>query len=426
MISSSILPRFEHFMLPGNVRLGIHPTRKLKTILVKVYLAADLDDTATSRALLPMVLRRGTSRLRDMQAINRYLESLYGAGIWSSVAKIGEWHVTRFRLEVVNDLFLREREDLFRRGIEFLREILLDPLVVDEGFHPDYVAREKETLRVNIESLLDDKGAYAAFRCAEEMCREEAYRLNEQGRVDQLDAIEARRIYGSYRDWMDACPLAVYVAGDVDIDVAREMVANVFRSQRSGSGSLRPAPPPVPVRGVKVVKERLEVNQGKLVLGFRHGITHADELYEALLVMNGVLGGFSHSKLFQNVREKASLAYSASSWLERTKGLLFIACGIAVEKYDRALAISLEQVEAMRRGEISEEEIDSTVKTILNQNLMLEDNFSALADVDYSWGLHGRDLDLAGFRERLQNVSRERIVEAARKLEHDTTYFLHN
>ena len=129
---------------------------------------------------------------------------------------------------------------------------------------------------------------------------------------------------------------------------------------------------------------------------------------------------------FQNVREKASLAYSARSWVERTKGLLYMSCGIATENYEQALEISLAQLEAISEGEINDGEFDASLKTILNQNRMLEDNFPALVGSDFIWRLHGGELDLAGLRERLEKVSRDDIAAAAATIRHDTTFFLHS
>ena len=413
-------------MLPGGIRLGINSNGKLKTILVKIYVAADLDETVTQRVLLPMVLRRGTAHLTDMQVISRDLEGLYGAGFSNSAAKVGEWHITKFRLEVVNDLFLPSPENLFEKGLEFLRQVLCDPLEVDGAFHRDYVEQEKVTLQRSIEALVDDKSAYASFRCTEEMCRDEPYRLNEQGQVEHLAEIQPQELFAARRRWFEGAPMAIYIAGDLDVEKTRATVERIFRLPRQSTQTLSPLPPRVPVGDPREVRERLSVNQGKLVLGFRHGVTYTDDRYEAFLLMNGILGGFSHSKLFQNVREKASLAYYASSWPERTKRLLFVGCGIGVKNYEKALKIILEQVEAMKQGDITDEEIDSTVKTILNSNLMLEDNFSALADVDYVYSLHGREVDLDAFRRKLKAISKESIVDVARELEHDTTYFLHN
>jgi predicted Zn-dependent peptidase len=407
------------------VRLDVHRTHKLKTVQVRASFIADLDAGVTRRALIPLVLRRGSRGLPNLKLVNRHLEELYGAGVASGVVKVGEWQVLRFQLEVVNDRFLPGETGVVRRGIEFLRDLVFDPLEVDGGFHPDYVEQEKANLRLSIESLVDDKAAYAHFRCVEEMCPEEPYRLNEQGRIEDIGSIGPIDLFADYRNWVRGAPLRLHVAGDLDVDAVRGEIASVFAVHRTAPVGLRPLPAAVPVGEVREFRERLDVNQAKLVLGFRHGITYADERYEALLVMNGVLGAYSHSKLFRNVREKASLAYSVGSGLERTKGLLFISAGISAESYQRALGIILEEVEALRRGEVAQDEIESTVRTILNQNLMLEDNIDALIEADFVWSLHGRPLDLEAFRRRITAVTRGDIVEVARRLQHDVTYLLH-
>ena len=420
-------PSFTHFHLPGNFHLAVNSNKKMKTVLFTVSVLANLVETVTRMALLPVILRRGTRLHPDMQSISRYLEGLYGASLASFVIKIGEWHVLRFRLEVVNERFLPGEKGLLHKALELLVELLREPLEVAGGFHPEYLEQEKVNLRRAIESLVDDKAAYAEHRLVEEMCSKEPYRLNEQGRVQDIPEIEPKALRDLHGKWVRRYPLHVYAAGDIDVRETRDLVASVFSAgspAREGGYVLNGIPRPVPVSSMREVEERMDVNQARLVLGFRHGITHADPSYEALLLMNGILGGFSHSKLFQNVREKASLAYSVHSALERTKGLLFISSGIAPENHRKALDIILEHVEALKKGEISDEEIQATVLTILNSNEMLEDNLGALADVDFVWSLHGRELDLAGFREKLKKVGRDEIVAAARRLQHDTTYLL--
>lgn len=418
---------FVHSHLPGDFHLAMNSNKKMKTVLVTVSVLGNLDEAVTRMALLPAMLRRGTRSHPDMQSISRYLEDLYGASLAAYVQKVGEWHLVRFRLEVVNERFLPEEGGLVRKGMEFLRELIQQPLVVDDGFHPEYLEQEKINLRRLIESLVDDKAAYAERRLVEEMCSEEPYRLCEQGCVEDIAAIDAKSLLDLHGTWVSEYPVYVYVMGDIDVAATRDLVTEVFSTaagKRKGGYQLSAAPPPVRVGRVREKEERMDVNQAKLVLGFRHGVTYADASYEALLFMNGILGGFSHSKLFQNVREKENLAYSIYSSLERTKGLLLISGGIAPENRDKAVAIILGQIEALQKGEVSEEEIQATRLTILHSNEMLEDNLGALADVDFSWSLHGRKLDLLTFRERLQTVQKDEIVEVARRLEHDTTFLL--
>lgn len=419
-------PGFERFSLDSSVPLNVNSNRKLKNIFVKVFVMADLDDGYTSRSLVPMVLRRGTTRLPDMQELRRYRESLYGCILGSSVIKVGEWQAVVFSLDIVNEAFLPSEESLFEKGLQLLRELIFDPLVEDGAFRGEYVEREKDLLATNINSLVDDKSEYAILRCTEEMCSGEPYRRHELGSIDDLDGIEAAGLLGFYRDWSTTAPFSLYVCGDVDPVQVRDQVSEVFSFERSGEKTLSALPERVEVSEVKEVRERFDVNQARLVMGFRHGVRPGDGCYEALLMLNAILGGFAHSKLFQNVREKASLAYSAHSWVERTKGLLYMACGIATENYDRALDICLAQLRAIEEGEISDEEFDSSLKTIINQNRMLEDNFPMLVGSDFIWRLHGEELDLKAMRERLEKVTRDEIAAAAATIRHDTTYFLHS
>ena len=419
-------PEFERFTLDSAVPLAVNSNQKLKNIYVKVFVMADLDEEYTSRSLVPMVLRRGTTRLPDMQELRRYRENLYGCTLGSSVLKVGEWQMVVFSLDIVNEAFLPGGESLFEKGLQLLRELIFDPLVEGGAFRGEYVEREKGLLENNISSLVDDKNEYAVLRCTEEMCSSEPYRRHELGSIDEIAGIEAEGLLRFYQDWSSTAPLSLYVSGDVDPAAVRDTVSEVFSFQRPEQKSLSSLPARVEVAEVKEIREQFEVNQAQLVMGFRHGVHPGDGHYEALLMLNAILGGFAHSKLFQNVREKASLAYSARSWVERTKGLLYMACGIATENYEQALEICLAQLKAIEEGEISDEEFDASRKTIINQNRMLEDNFPMLMASDFIWRLHGEELDLGAMRDRLEKVTREEIAATAATLRHDTTYFLHS
>ncbi len=417
---------FDRVPLPSGATLHLNSTPKLKTILVKATFTGDLDATVTRKALLPMVLRRGTRRFPDMKAIHRHLEELYGSSLVSDVSKIGEWHAVKFRLEAVNDRFLPGGNGVFRDALAFLRELIQEPRMVQGSFDAGYLEQEKHNLRRTIEGLIDDKAQYALERCIREMCAGEEFRRFELGDVADLEGIDAPSLTATYRDWRGRYPIDVYVSGDIDPAATRDLFAETFKDQRSPDLVLRPPPRPVPVGEPRTVEEKMEVNQGKLVLGYRHGVTYPEGDLEAMVMMNGVLGTFSHSKLFQNVREKASLAYDVHSTLEKTKGLLFVVSGIAVENFQRALEIIQAQVRALAAGEITEDELSATRESFLNHLTMMEDNPAELIEVDRVWRLHGREFDLPGYRKALRAVERDRIAKAAGLLKLDTIYFLRN
>src|SRR5262245_15526208 len=195
-------PEFTHFEFPGAVHLAINSNRKMKTVHCGATLVANLDESVTRRALLPMVLRRGTRRYPDMQAITRRLEGLYGTALAAYVQKIGEWHLIRFRLDVVNDKFLPGEGGVLRAALGLLKEVMHDPLVVGGGFQPAFFAQEKENLKRSIESLIDSKAAYAEQRLIEVMCAGEPFRLYDQGRIADLPAIGPDSLYADYRAWV--------------------------------------------------------------------------------------------------------------------------------------------------------------------------------------------------------------------------------
>lgn len=422
-------PEFFTGRLPGGVGVAIHPTKKTKSVVVAAHLVGDLDATATRKALIPMVLRRGTRSHPDLLAIQRHLENLYGSSVASYVEKVGEWQVVAFRLEVTNERFIPGARGILRDGLAFFRELLWEPLTVDGAFREEYLEGEKTNLRLAIESLLDNKAAYAAQRLVEEMCRGEPYALYEHGRVEDIPGIDARSLRAHHEEWIRTYPLELHVAGDVEVGAIFDLLSEVFspaKTPRSGGHRVRGLPDPVPAGAVRRFVEKRDVHQARLCLGFRHGIRYADPMYEALLVMNGVLGapGFPQSKLFQNVREKASLAYSVSSSVERTKGLLFIRGGVAPENLSRAEEIILEQVAAIERGDVTESELEAARAMILNSNEMLEDDPDGLIWVHFTWTLNGRPFDLEGFRDRVRKVDAGAVAEVARCLKHDATYVL--
>lgn len=416
---------FHRFDLPGNIRLAVLPTKKLKTVQVQVFFPGNLDETVTTRALVPMVLRRGTASQPDMQAIQKHLEHLYGASVVTDVNKIGEWEVSKFRLETVNDRFVPGDEQVFARALQFLREFIFDPRLEENGLlREEYVEQEKNNLGRMIESLVDQKDQYALERLIREMCADEPFRRYEYGDVADLPGITAESLTADWREWSRSFPCEIYVTGDLDVERTRALVEETFAVERGGSYDLQSVPALRSAGEVRTFREEMAVNQGKLCLGYRCGTNYAAGDLEATVLMNGVLGSFSHSKLFQNVREKASLAYDAHSVFEKTKGLVFVVSGIAVENYEKALDIIKKQVEALCQGDISDDELESTRESFDNHLQMLEDNLGSFMEVDFLWRLHGQEFDLEDYRKRLRAVTRDRIVAAAETLELDSVFFL--
>lgn len=410
----------------GRIRLHVMPTKRFKTYQFTLYAGVPLSDADVTRtALLPFVLRRGTAATPETRAFRERLDDLYGAGFGFDVMKRGDSHVIVFQLEVLQDRFARGAgESLLAAGMRLLGEVVTQPALENGAFLPNYVDTEKTTVRKRLEAIVNDKIRYAAERCIEEMCAGEAYRLNALGKIEDLPRLTPETLHAYYAEWLKRASFDLYVTGDTTLDEASALAAESFRLPDGAPGTY-PKPAVCGSAGeVKTVVERMDVTQGKLNMGLRIGVRYADDDYPAALMYNGILGAFPHSKLFINVRERASLAYYAASRYDGHKGILTIQSGIEIANFERASAIIREQLDAMARGDISELELSQTRAMITGQLRELRDSAPEMIAFHFNGVLSGRSRDADELIRQIEAVTRDDIVRVAERVKLDTIYFL--
>ncbi len=410
----------------GNIRVHVCASDKFKTTTLMIFIQQELTpETVTKTALLPNVLQRGTASVPTTISFKRKLDDLFGAVLYGDVFKRGERHIMQFAMEIANEQYLKEAPKLLAEGVQFLSEVLLDPVLEKQAFKAAYVAAEKKNLKQKIESLKDDKIRYASYRMIEEMCEGEAYALFNQGRIEDLSKINPQNLYTYYREVLSTCPIDLYCVGNVTVDEVAELLEKEFsRVAEAERKTIRMASVKHPVSKERIVTERMNVKQGKLNIGCRTQTSIQDEDYPALLMFNGILGGFPHSKLFRNVREKASLAYYCSSRLESHKGLLAIQSGIEISNYEQAVNIIKEQLEDMRQGKIEKQELEQTKATLSNQLRSQMDRSYEMIFYHYQSVLSGQQRPLKQLLEQINQVQKEDVQKIAEKVQLDTIYFL--
>ena len=139
-----------------------------------------------------------------------------------------------------------------------------------------------------------------------------------------------------------------------------------------------------------------------------------------------MFGGGSNSKLFQNVREKAGLAYFASSGYIKQKNVIFIRCGIEIKNYEKAISIIKEQLEDMKTGNFTDKAINDAKELIISSLTSMQDEQSS--EISYYFAQEFSDIKLT-LEERInsiKNVTRQQIIDVANKVKINTIYFLKN
>ena len=412
--------------ISDGVNLNIINTDKFKTELISIYFILPLEkDYATLNALLPLVLRRGTKKFKTSLEIQKRLEELYGCHLNIDVNKKGEKHAIRLTIEGPSQKYVFSK-DIFKDKLEVLKEIIFNPLTEDGYFISKYLEQEKNNLKDRISSRINDKKQYAVDRCIEEMCKDEPYSTFKYGYIDDLKNIDEKKLYKHYLDVIKKAQVEISIVSDIDKETISQNINDFFVFDDREVLNLKREE--VLKENVKenIVKENMNINQGKLTLGFRTNIPYEDELYVAFLVGNNILGGGPESKLFINVREKESLAYYVYSRSYKYKSLLLIASGIEFDKYEKSLDIIKKQVESIKQGEFEEKNISQAKKALITSIKSIRDNSYSLSEFYLSRILTNDDKDIDELIESINKVTKEEIEKAMNKIELDTVYFLKN
>ncbi|MGF9965488.1 EF-P 5-aminopentanol modification-associated protein YfmF [Bacillus rhizoplanae] len=408
----------------GGLRVHMIPTDKYKTNTFVLRLKAPLcEETVTARALLPYVLQSATETHPSVIRVRQYLEELYGSSLAVDVSKKGEDHVISIYIDIANEMYLQEAPPLFEKALAMLADILLKPATEGNGFLQTIVESEKRALVQRIESTFDDKMRYANERLIEEMCKVEPYRLSANGQKERVSAITSETLYQYYKKVLEEDEMDLYIIGDIEegaLDLVKQYFSISTRKPKERNVLLHKKS-----EEEQEVVEKQELKQSKLNIGYRTYITYRDEDYFALQLFNGLFGGFSHSKLFVNVREKNSLAYYAASRYESHKGLLFVMSGIEGKNYEKAVTIIKEQMTAMQKGDFTDEEIMQTKSVIKNQILETIDTPRGLVELLYHEVIANYERPVGEWLTDIEQVTKEAIVKVANNIQLDTIYFLH-
>jgi predicted Zn-dependent peptidase len=410
----------------NGISVHLCATEKYKTNQIGVYFRQQLEEeNHTKASLIPSVLRRGTESFPSSQHLRQALDELYGASLYSDVMKRGEEQIVAFRLEVGNEKFLQDQTPLFEKAIHLLSEVITKPLLENGTFSTKYVELEKDLLHRKLDQLKDDKIRYANKRCTEEMFKNERFSLFANGSVEQLPNITSQQLYDYYQQMLMHHPIEIFLVGDLEQTVV-ESILNKYFTIPKRSDIINVPPTEVGLKGAheREVIEKTKISQGKLHIGCRTNVVYQSEDYIPLVVCNGVFGGYSHSKLFRNVREKESLAYYVSSSIESHKGFMMIMAGVESSKYQKTVEIIKEQLKSLTQGDISQEELSQTKAVIINQIMESNDQPVQLMERTLHGiigGVHRNADELIGLIEK---VTVEQVQAVAQKISIDTIYFL--
>lgn len=389
-------------------------------ISINMYLPLKSEKVAVN-ALLPYILSSCSKDFPDFTALNLELANLYGADVGGVPDKVGDTQVLRFFSFSINDDLVPEDFSVVSEALELLLKMIFEPNVDRNGFKTCDLERERRLTVEKIEGLINEKRSYAIAKTLLEMYKDEDFGCFKCGSLEQVKAITEKSLYSALCEVLETATVRVNVIGKALPEGFFEKLQERFSKIDRHPVDILPAKPKKIPEKVTYIEDYMEVNQGKLVMGFVTDFTGNDLSTAHISVFADLLGGGPYSKLFKNVREKMSLCYYCAARVDRQKGFLLIDSGVEAEKMPKTEAEILNQLNDIKEGRFEDADLEASKKSIKDSLLGLNDSAAAL-DSWYSMRFGGRPISPEEFISAIEKVSREDVIEAAGLYTLDTVY----
>lgn len=398
---------------------------KFKSIYISYNFTMQVksNDVYSNNAVLGALMAKSSKKYKNQKEIERYLNSLYGASYDVNVEKFGDLYNLEFRAEIINKKFLPEKEDVFDEMLSFLKSMIYEPA----DWQNQNIEREKDFILERINERKDEKLKYGVQRVEELLCGNEPFGNFLFGNEKDLLNIDKKILKNAYNALINT-PVTIIVSGNLDgyddIDglfakyfedkVCSEDTNSLVYNTRKNSNIV-----------YEEVNEIQDIAQSVLSLGFKIVDCSMDDFY-TLNVYNAILGTTPSSKLFQNVREKESLAYTVRSRYYRFKDMLVIYAGINRENYAKAIDLIKQQVQSIKDGDITIEEFKSAKDSLVADLNEWKDSKVAMAKMLFSNIIAYGDSNITvdQMRENIKKVTLEDVIKISNKVELEKVFYL--
>ncbi len=399
---------------------------RFKTMRISVNIVVPLcEETAASNALLCGLLTRSCEAYPDFTCLSKKLSSLYGADLTSSLRKYGDRQILTISASGLDDRYTFDGESIAFELSELICGAIFKPNLERNAFKAEEVEQERRQLLDLIDSEFNDKRIYASGQLVKNMCKNEAFGIKRYGTAERIKSATPSSLYNTWQELLKTAVFEIFYIGDSPSDKAESVFVRSFSKVERRPVELDNRV----VRSADMVNrvvEEMELSQSKLVMGFRTDCAVPDDEVIATRLMCAVLGGTANSKLFCNVREKQSLCYYCSSRYDMQKGILTVDSGVEGDNLEKAEKAILNEISDMQSGNISDFEIEATKMAVINSFNSSNDTVGGIDSWYTSQLFNGSFKSIDELSEEINAVTKEQLVNAAKKLTLDTVYVLKN
>ncbi len=360
-------------------------------------------DKAGLAALVGHVMRSGGTETMSAEEINRQLEYM-AASVETSIG----------REEGSAGLSAMSKD--LDKTLEIFADVLMHP-----AFTEDKIQKRKEEVLEAIRRE-NDNPAQIAFREFRRLIYEpHPYNRKVNGYADTIPGITRDEMIAFHDRYFHPNNMIMGISGDFDTGGMIRKLENVFRGWKKEKIDFPDVPKVDDEMEISVNYVDKDLNQSTILLG-HVGIERTNPDYFPVKIMNFILGeGSFTARIPKKVRDQEGLAYSVYSAFHtpRDLGFFFVSCQTKVGSTTRAIELILEEIQRIKQGAVSDDELKGAKDTFINRFIFLFTTSAAvvshMVDIEYK----GLPLDyLDTYVANIKAVTKEEVLRVARKYLH--------
>ena len=407
----------------GSYNLHFIKTDIFKTITMKVIFHTPIiKEDITKRNILSDILLQSTKEYKTRRDLTIKSEDLYAADIYTSNQRVGNYIMTSFILQTLNDKYTEENN--FEESIKFLHEIIFNPDVEEERFKEDKLELVKSNATLALNSIKEDAANYSLIRMSEAYDKTSPISYRMTGYLEDLDKITEENLYEYYERMLDNDYVDIFILGDIHEKELLPIIKKYFKfkkvKKRKASYYL---PNKKPRKRRLFAKETTKNSQSKLAIACPITKMTDYEKNYSLLLANIILGGTGDSKLFKEVREENSLCYTIRSNYNRLDNLMVINAGIDNVNFDKAVELITKNVQDMKKGKFTDSDINVAKEFYKTSAESLMESPSRIINEVLTEEILGVE-PLSERVRKIEKVTKKDIMRACKKINMDTVFLL--
>ena len=394
---------------------------KFKSNYISVSFVSPVEaKNAPLNTLVAEILASSNHSYPSLSELTKSLAYLYGAVLSTRSRRVGDIQENGLSIEYICDEYTIGKENISVKAVRTLLDCLFDPQLENNAFCEKYVEMRKKELEDNIRAEINDKFGYSMRRAREIIYKNEPSSVSMLGTIENARSITPQQLYERYLSLITSSRIEITMCGR-DFDAVRPVIEEAMKKLE------RKNIIEVSYQNLSALKaqterktETLDVNQCKMIMAFKSPVK---DVYVAK-VFAAVLGGTPFSKLFSNVREKMSLCYYCSAAYSDLKGTLVVSSGVSKENIEIAEKAILDQLEALKNGEFTDQELENAENYLCTGFKSNNDSIYRMAEYYIAQNTRGTAYTPEQVCDIFRSITRQQVIDCANTFEYDTFYVM--